>query len=129
MFFEAVWDFVVTIANDENQEVIFGQIVGLVGSEAIVVVDEATERVLQLYLILVVHGYTDGECWITLSDATTGPDFREKRCFLDVSDFAVGSEACTPDLAIELRLRQHHRLVGRLRPWLPLDLLEVCASV
>lgn len=78
------------------------------------------ERLLQLLLILVVHGDADSHARVLVADAAPGPDLRQEACAFDLSEFGVRTITSWPDLLVECRVGQDHGLVGDVSGWLPL---------
>lgn len=123
--FEAVRDTLVSITDDEYQEVVFLDPVAFIGPETVVVVDEAAQGRLQLTNMLVIHSDADCEGRRPLPDAKASlVDFRKQACLLDVAGPAIGAEAGTAYLRIELALGEDQSLIGGLRRRLPLFLVE-----
>ena len=126
VLFEAVWDAIVAITNDGHAEIVLGKLVFLVvGAEAIVVVDDSAERVFEFKLVLVVHGDTNGHGGRALTLPASSTDIGKKTVrVLNLPCPAVLTEAGPSHSRIKLTARQHERLISRVRPWLPLDVLH-----
>ena len=93
-FFEAIWDAVISVADDKDQEVVLLYVVLFVGAEAVVVVDEAAQCRLQLAHVLVVHRDADGEGRRTLPNIEAPlVNLRQQARLLDVASLAVLTEA------------------------------------
>ena len=67
-FLEALWDFIVTITNEADEEVILAKIVFLINLHRVVVMQKTRKSVPQFILVLVVHGDTHSDAWIPLPD-------------------------------------------------------------
>ena len=155
---ERIRNAVIAVTDDRDAEVIFGESVllsnslallliaglrvcthslslcllvkpGVLGAEAIVVVNYSSQRRLQLFFVLIVHRDADCESWIPLALNTASADIRQETPILDLAWLAIGAEATASHLRVELRLRQLHRLVGGRRPGFPIDFLDSLSCV
>ena len=125
MGLETIRNTIVAVTDDEHAEVILGQpVLAILGPEAIIVVDDALQRILELHLVLVVHRDANAQGWGALPLPATPPDVRQKAlCELDLSSPAISAEPGATDPRVELAAREHKRLVRGLRPGLPLRVL------
>lgn len=97
-FLETVWDAVITITDDHDEEVVLSELSVLVELQAIVVVEATSQGRLQFCLVLVVHGDAYGELGVFFSDAAPRSDLRDHACVLDLPVSAIATEASRAQL-------------------------------
>ena len=74
VLFEAFRNGLVSITDYKDKEIVLGQVEVFVRPEAVVIVDQSSQSILQLCFILVVHSYAHCQSWISLSYAAPSPD-------------------------------------------------------
>ena len=116
---QTLWNPLVAITDDTHEEVVFRELVLVVKLHAVVVVQQTLQRCLQLFLILVVHGDTDGQFGWRLSDTAPSLDFGEHTCALNLSVLGIRPETSWPDLAVQRGICEDHSLIGDIDRGLP----------
>jgi len=123
--FERVSYSIIAIANNSDVEVVFRKTVGLISTEAIVVVNDTTQGVFQLDLIFVIHRDADGKRGTSISLLAPSTNIRQLTIrILDLSRLAVCAETRSAYFRIEFTVCEHQSFVSCFRPWLPLDLAD-----
>lgn len=110
---------VVAVNDDHNQEVVLREVCLRINLQTVVVVQAASQRVLQLLLLFVVHGDADGELWILSSNLAPLLDNRHHRSVFDLPGLSTWPEARRAQLSVLFGLRQHDGLVRNVDCWLP----------
>ena len=127
--FQALRDVVVAVSNDNDQEVILGEVsVFSVGLQGVVVVQAASKCRLQLFDLLVVHRDAHCKCGVLLSDAASCADLRDHARVLDLTVLGVCPETGRPQLLVERGLSEHECLIRHVLCWLPWSFLSQRAS-
>lgn len=72
--FETRRNTIVTINDDDDQEIIFGEIRLWVQFESVVVMNTTLECVSELALVFIVHSNTDGKLGVLFTDSASRPD-------------------------------------------------------
>ena len=114
MFLEAIWKLVVSITDDEDEEIVLRDIEIFVRSETIVVMDQPTQSFLELTFILVVHCYAHSQGRVLVSYTAASSNFSQKTSLFNMAYFTIWSESGSSDFAIEFGLCQSHCFIRRL---------------
>ena len=65
---EALRNILVAITNEADSEVVLRKVSLRILSQRVIVLDEATKSVLELFLSLVVHRDANGHFWVLFAD-------------------------------------------------------------
>ena len=117
--FQAFRDTIVTIANDNNQEIVLGELGSVVKFESVVVVKAAAQRVLKFRFVLVVHGDAHGKFWVFLANTTSSANFGNHTRVFNLAVSTIRAETSRSKLLVESCRSEDDRLVRLIYPWLP----------
>ena len=122
--FEALWDIVIAISDNNDQEVVLREVLVLrVCLKRIVVVEATSQSSLEFFHFFIVHGDANSERGIGLANSAPGTDLRNHTRVLNLTMPSIGSETSWSELLIKRGLSQHDRLIGMIFGWLPWSFL------
>mmetsp|Transcript_35383 Transcript_35383/g.34415 ORF Transcript_35383/g.34415 Transcript_35383/m.34415 type:complete len:245 (-) Transcript_35383:17-751(-) len=123
---EVLGDLIIAITDEEHHEIFLLEVQFLFIPQLIVVVDDASQSILELLLLLIVHRDAHSHLRVLLFEPVFRLDLGYHAGVLDLPHLAIGPEATGSDLTVQLAVCQRHRLIRLVQRWLPLQPLDLC---